>query len=79
MLHPVTDARSIGPVGFHGSRVQTDNGENHSATDSSVYRYQPDPSGKLSIIVTAILQRNDVPRRLKPCHTIFFTLRRILF
>lgn len=37
-----------------------------------VYRYQPDPSGKLSIIVTGILQRNDVPRRLKPCHTIFF-------
>lgn len=41
-----------------------------------VYRYQPDPSGKLSIIVTGILRRNDVPRRLKPCHTIFFTLRR---
>lgn len=32
----MTDARSIGPAGFHGSRVQTDNGENHSATDSSV-------------------------------------------
>lgn len=44
-----------------------------------VYRYQPDPSGKLSIIVTGILQRNDVPRRLKPCQTIFFTLRRIFF
>lgn len=44
-----------------------------------VYRYQPDPSGKLSILVTGILQRNDVPRRLKPCQTIFFTLRRIFF
>lgn len=32
----MTDARSIGPAGFHGSRVQTANGENHSATDSSV-------------------------------------------
>lgn len=32
----MTDARSIGPAGFHGSRVQTDNGENHSASYSSV-------------------------------------------
>lgn len=32
----MTDARSIGPAGFHGSRVQTANGENHSATYSSV-------------------------------------------
>jgi len=67
----MTDARSIGPAGFHGSRVQTANGENHSATDSSV-QISTRSIWKLSIIVTGILQRNDVPRRLKPCQTIFF-------